>query len=246
MKTILRIILTALLSAALALAVSASAAEPSRLEVKPVNGAPGWLLDAKPYVPIQAQAGRAQSADVHGPVLLRDGKALLRVGSRLELKQDLSAGESFTVQCTLTLDEALFADGGCYFEISGTTVSGAEKRYPIKLGWYGQICGVMNWLGANNSYVVNKPTGNKLGEPVRLKLTKSGATLRLEADGKPLGEWTDPVPIVAAQHLAVATYAARLGGRSHGRKAGWATDLPRDVRQSSHRGAAVLGRFRCG
>jgi hypothetical protein len=195
--------------AALAFAMSASAAEPSRLEVKPLNGAPGWLLDGKPYVPIQAQAGRSQSADVHGPVFLRDGKAVLRVGSRIQLKTELGAGDSFTVACTLTLDEALFADGGCYFDITGKTASGAEKRYPIKLGWYGQVCGIMNWLGPNNSYVVNKAVGKKLGEPVRFKLTTSGAKLRLEADGKLLGEWTDPAPIVAAKHLAVAAYAAR-------------------------------------
>jgi hypothetical protein len=183
-----------------------AAAPPSRLEVQPVNGAPGWLLDGKRYVPIQAQAGRSQAADVHRPVFLRDGKAVLRVGTRVQLKTELGAGNSFTVACTLTLDEALFADGGCYFEITGKTASGAEKRYPIKLGWYGQVCGIMNWLGPNNSHVVNKPTGNRLGEPVRLKLTKSGAKLRLEADGKRLGEWTDPAPIVAAKHLAVAAY----------------------------------------
>jgi hypothetical protein len=32
---------------------------PSILEVSPVKGAPGWRLDGQPYVPILAQAGRA-------------------------------------------------------------------------------------------------------------------------------------------------------------------------------------------
>ena len=36
---------------------------PSVLKVARVKGAPGWLLDGKPYVPIMAQAGKADEPD---------------------------------------------------------------------------------------------------------------------------------------------------------------------------------------
>jgi len=183
-----------------AVAATAAAAEPSRLEVKPVNGAMGWLLDGKPYVPIQAQAGRCGFCEV------KDGRLSLGHGANVQAAAPNGLGESFLVAFTLTLEKPRINDAGTCFTLVGVDASGAEKDYPIKLGWYGQVCGVMNWLGPDGNYVVNKPVGKSLGQPVRLELRKTGPTLRLEADGKLLGEWTDPNPMSRLKAVRVSGY----------------------------------------
>jgi hypothetical protein len=202
MKTTLTL-LTALrlaVLAALAFAMSASAAEPSRLEVKPLNGAPGWLLDGKPHVPIQAQAGRCGYCEV------KDGRLSLGHGATVQAAAPNGLGDSFSVACTLTLEKPRIGDAGTYFTAVGVDASGAQKDYPIKLGWFGQVCGVMNWLGPDGNYVVNKPVGKGLGQPVRLELHKTGPKLCLEADGKLLGEWTDPNPMIRLKSVRVSGY----------------------------------------
>ena len=202
MKTTLTL-LTALrlaVLAALAFAMSASAAEPSRLEVKPLNGEPGWLLDGKPHVPIQAQAGRCGYCEV------KDGRLSLRHGATVQAAAPNGLGDSFSVACTLTLEKPRIGDAGTYFTAVGVDASGAQKDYPIKLGWFGQVCGVMNWLGPDGNYVVKKPVGKGFGQPVRLELRKTGPKLCLEADGKLLGEWTDPNPMIRLKSVRVSGY----------------------------------------
>jgi hypothetical protein len=110
----------------------------------------------------------------------------------------------------MVLSSADIHDGGVYFGVSGRSAAGQPKRYPIKLGLYAQgVCGVMNWLGPDNAYVVRKPVGKPLGEPVRLRFAQDGAKLTLEADGALLGEWSDPDPMAAPESLALAAYASR-------------------------------------
>ena len=182
---------------------AASAAEPSRLEGKPVNGAMGWLLDGKPYVPIQAQAGKSGLCGV------REGRLWLTPSAQVRTAAPVGMGENWAVACTLTCDATFHDDAGPYFTLVGRTAAGREKRYPIKLGLYGgELCGVMNWLGPGNTYVVRKPAGTGLGESVRLRLVKTGPLLRLEANGALLGEWTDPEPLVTVETISVAAYAA--------------------------------------
>jgi hypothetical protein len=200
-------------AAALALAATmggstAMAAEPTRrpstLTVAEVNGAPGWRLDGKPYVPIQAQAGQSGLCGV------REGRLWLAAATQVRTAAPTGMGESWAVACTLTCDAPLYDDAGPYFDVVGRTAAGREKRYPIKLGLYGgALCGVMNWLGPGNAYVVRQPVGKGRGEPVRLRLVKNGPGLRLEADGTLLGEWTDPEPLATVETIGVAAYAAR-------------------------------------
>jgi len=115
----------------------------------------------------------------------------------------------------LTVEDPAIPDAGTYFAVEGTSASGANKGYPIKLGWYGRVCGVMNWHGAKRGYVVRQPVGKGLGALVRLRLVKSGPTLRLEVDGKLLGEWTDPDPLTQLKSVVLAAYSCK----------GWADDL---------------------
>ncbi len=179
------------------------AAEASRLDVRPVNGAPGWLLDGKPYVPVQAQAGRPGLCEV------KQGRLWLESGLRVQMQMPADTGPSFAIVCTLTLRGATQNDGGIYFDLAGRTATAQAKRYPVKLGLYGEgVCGVMNWPGPDGGYVVRKPVGKPLGEPVRLRFCKEGAKLTLEADGVLLGEWTDPDPITRVESLALCAYSS--------------------------------------
>ena len=68
---------------------------PSRLEVKPLRGAPGWFLDGQPYVPILAQAGRGGLCEIRG------GRLWLKAGLRVRTPVPAGLGASFAVACTL-------------------------------------------------------------------------------------------------------------------------------------------------
>ena len=107
--------------AALAFAMSASAAEPSRLEVKPLNSAPGWLLDGKPHVPIQAQAGRCGYCEV------KDGRLSLGHGATVQAAAPNGLGDSFSVACTLTLEKPRIGDAGTYFTAVGVDASAPRR-----------------------------------------------------------------------------------------------------------------------
>ena len=180
-----------------------SAAGLSRLEVKTVSGSPGWLLDGNPYVPIQAQAGRAGLCEV------KESQLWLDSGLRVQMQMPAAAGPSFAITGTLKLRSATQHDGGIYIELVGRTGADQVKSYPIKIGLYSEgICGVMNWQSPNGGYVVRKPVGKPLAESVRLRFCKEGPRLTLEADGKLLGEWTDPDPIMRFESLALAAYAS--------------------------------------
>ena len=177
--------------------------EGATLQVNEVNGAPGWLLNDKPYTAIFAQAGRGGFSSI------LNGRLHIESSTRINALLPEGIGESFSVTCTMSVDTTEIPDTGIYMEFVGETAEGKEKRYPIKLGYYENgICGVMNWTLPNGSYVVRQPIDKKFGEPVRLRFAKDNDILSLEADGKLLGQWTDPAPMKKFISLTLASYIA--------------------------------------
>lgn len=81
------------------------AREPSSLKVAQVNGAPGWLLDAEPYVPVLAQAGRAGSTEVRsGRLHLGNGTRTVRLPRRTTAVDALSGQAQATNATEFDID----------------------------------------------------------------------------------------------------------------------------------------------
>lgn len=170
------------------------------LKVAPVNGAPGWLLDGKPYVPIMGQAGGSALGEVRG------GRLWLKPGVRVRAALPPARAGTFSVACTLACDGPTPPQGCCYVLLEGRTADGGLKRYSI-VTRPGEVS--LGTIHSQQIVPVGPPSIRGPGaSPVRLRLIKRQAVLCLEADGVSLGRWTDPEPMAELAQVMVAAHEA--------------------------------------
>jgi len=177
---------------------------PSVLKSAEVNGAPGWLLDGTPYVPIMAQAGGNALGEI------RDGVLRLMPGVLVRVAAPPGLGESFAVACTLTCNDPVSPHACCDVLIEGRTAEARLKRYSIVLGrTEASLCTAHSQqMTPKGPGPIHGRVGRERGGPVRLCLTKRGAVLRLDADGVSLGEWIDPDPMAGLVQVILADHDA--------------------------------------
>ncbi len=176
----------------------------SVLKVAAVKGAPGWLLDGEPYVPILAQAGRGGLADI------QEGKLRLPAEVRVRTTVPAGLGSRFTLACTLSCDSPDTGQAGPYVLLDGRNAQGRPKRYSMKLdarraGLWAAHSQILTPAG---TCVIGAPVRQVHCKPVRLRLAKCGATLAFEVNGTAAGEWTDPDPMARLDQIWLVGAAA--------------------------------------
>jgi hypothetical protein len=194
--------------AACGLATALPATEPSRLEVKPLNGAPQLFLDGKPIAPIIGGLGTGKE--------VRDGKLCVDAPAVSAVSDD--APLAFPARFAMEAEVAMEA---CYVgqDANGSKVMFASSR---KGGNNSTTYDVMLNQSSGKNFVVlevfktatgwqrpiQAPCDWVLGQPVKLRLEVDGVHIKLFANGNTMGEWIDTEPI-AADRLSAGAYCAR-------------------------------------
>jgi hypothetical protein len=182
--------------------------KPSSLKVADVNGAPGWLLDGEPYVPVLAQAGAAGLCDI------RDGRLWLANGQRIRARLPACLGARFAAACTLACLGPASGGAGPRVMLDGRTAQGRPKRYSLALdrGEAGLWANHSQILTPQGACVLGVPIRKKAGTPVRLRLIKRGAALAFEVAGAAAGVWTDPDPLAVLEQVWIMSGTTGTAG----------------------------------
>jgi hypothetical protein len=196
-------LLTALLLAPLA---ALHAAEPSRLEVKPLNGAPQLFLDGQPIPPIIGGLG-AGTKEVHDGKLHVDAPAVSSVGDFAEVKFP----SRFTVQAEVAMEASYVGNSANGSKMMFAPARGNQVCYDVMLNQSnGKPFVVLEvyriWQGYKRP--IEAPFDWVFGKPVTLRLEVDGIRVKLFANDKLMGEWSDTDPI-AADRLTASAYCAR-------------------------------------
>jgi hypothetical protein len=191
--------------AALVLAVSASAAEPSRLDVKPLNGVPQLFLDGSPIAPIIG--GLGADKEVRDGKLCLDAPAVSCVGDFAAV----SFPVRFTVQAELTMDASYAGNNANGSKVMFAPARGNQAHYDVMLNQSnGKNYALLEVYKPATGWQrpIQTPLDWQFGQPVTLRLEVDGVHVKLFANDKLMGEWSDTEPL-AADRLVSSAYCAR-------------------------------------